>query len=80
MKQRAQRVKLYLTNHGVKEGLWFDPDGQHAVPMVLPGKGMRAILEWLKDEPKEALNIMDSGDDLCTIPSGDLLSLPADAP
>ena len=72
-------MKQYLTSHGVKEGLWFDPDGQHAQAMVIGAKGMRRIFDWLKDEPKEVVNIMDSGNDQCTIPNGDSV-IPLKAP
>ena len=41
----SQRVKRYLTSHGIRKGLWFDPDGRHGQAML--SVGQKEILRWL---------------------------------
>lgn len=45
----AQRVKKYLTSHGVRKGLWYDPDGLHGQALLVGGKGHERVMEWLKE-------------------------------
>jgi len=45
----AQRVKRYLTSHGVRKGLWFDPNGRHGQALITGGAGHNEILRWLKE-------------------------------
>ncbi|EGO01881.1 hypothetical protein SERLA73DRAFT_177462, partial [Serpula lacrymans var. lacrymans S7.3] len=44
----AERVKRYLRSHGVRKGLYFDPDGRHGQALTAGGAGHAAIMEWLK--------------------------------
>jgi hypothetical protein len=46
----AERVKRYLTSHGVSKGLWVDPDGIHGQALVTGGKGHTEILRWLQND------------------------------
>ncbi|KDQ56378.1 hypothetical protein JAAARDRAFT_36545 [Jaapia argillacea MUCL 33604] len=46
----AERVKRYLTSHGIRKGLWFDPDGRHGQALLVGGDGHSEILRWLHDE------------------------------
>ncbi|KAI0773436.1 hypothetical protein BC629DRAFT_1583095 [Irpex lacteus] len=48
----AGRVKRYLTSHGVRDGLWFDPDGHHGQALLSGGKGHTEILRWLAEKQK----------------------------
>ncbi|KIP10713.1 hypothetical protein PHLGIDRAFT_65260 [Phlebiopsis gigantea 11061_1 CR5-6] len=43
----ASRVKRYLTSHGIRKGLWFDPDGRHGQALLAGGKEHAEILRWL---------------------------------
>ncbi|KAK7695883.1 hypothetical protein QCA50_000521 [Cerrena zonata] len=45
----AARVKRYLTSHGIKKGLWFDPDGRHGQALLAGGEGHKEILRWLRE-------------------------------
>ncbi|KAK7060561.1 hypothetical protein VNI00_001327 [Paramarasmius palmivorus] len=45
----APRVKKYLTSHGVRKGLWYDPDGVHGQALLMGGEGHRRVMEWLKE-------------------------------
>ncbi|CAK5275613.1 unnamed protein product [Mycena citricolor] len=49
--QILQRVEKYLTSHGVKEGLWHDPEGQHGQALLTGSPGLKRIMQWLQDEP-----------------------------
>lgn len=44
-----QRVKRYLTSHGVRKGLWYDPEGRHGQALVTGGNGHAEILRWLQE-------------------------------
>ena len=50
----TQRVKRYLTSHGIKKGLWFDPDGHHGQALLTGGKGHTEILRWLRDSEDDS--------------------------
>ncbi|KAI0938058.1 hypothetical protein AcV7_003357 [Taiwanofungus camphoratus] len=43
----AGRVKRYLTSHGVRKGLWFDPHGRHGQAMLPGSPGQREVFRWL---------------------------------
>ncbi|KAI0796702.1 hypothetical protein C8Q75DRAFT_710801 [Abortiporus biennis] len=45
----AQRVKRYLTSHGIRKGLWFDPNGRHGQALLAGGAGHAEILRWLRE-------------------------------
>ncbi|KAG7096874.1 hypothetical protein E1B28_004280 [Marasmius oreades] len=45
----AERVKKYLTSHGVRKGLWYDPNGLHGQALLVGGKGHERVMEWLKE-------------------------------
>jgi len=47
----AKRVKRYLTSHGVRKGLWMDPNGRHGQALLPGSSGHVEILRWLQ-EPK----------------------------
>ncbi|KII95108.1 hypothetical protein PLICRDRAFT_120922 [Plicaturopsis crispa FD-325 SS-3] len=44
----AERVKRYLTSHGIRKGLWYDPNGRHGQALIRGGKGHAEILRWLQ--------------------------------
>ncbi|KAH7921825.1 hypothetical protein BV22DRAFT_1197913 [Leucogyrophana mollusca] len=44
---KAERVKRYLSSHGVRKGLYFDPDGSHGQALITGGPTHGAILRWL---------------------------------
>jgi len=44
----AERVKRYLTSHGIRKGLLFDPNGRHGQALLAGGEGHAAILRWLQ--------------------------------
>ncbi|EIW82122.1 hypothetical protein CONPUDRAFT_54478 [Coniophora puteana RWD-64-598 SS2] len=43
----AERVKKYLQSHGVRKGLFYDPEGGHGHALVPGGEGHSLIFEWL---------------------------------
>ncbi|PFH52793.1 hypothetical protein AMATHDRAFT_1836 [Amanita thiersii Skay4041] len=45
----SERVKKYLSSHGVKKGLRYDPEGRHGQALMAGGHGHTMILQWLKD-------------------------------
>ncbi|KAL5508303.1 hypothetical protein ACEPAH_5922 [Sanghuangporus vaninii] len=45
----AQRVKKYLTSHGVKKGLWYDPNGRHGQALLVGEAGINKVISWIKD-------------------------------
>ncbi|GLB33884.1 hypothetical protein LshimejAT787_0107680 [Lyophyllum shimeji] len=45
----AQRVKRYLTSHGVKQGIWYDPDGSHGQALLPGSRGHVEILRWVRE-------------------------------
>ncbi|KAI0702899.1 hypothetical protein BC835DRAFT_1320187 [Cytidiella melzeri] len=46
----AHRVKRYLTSHGIRKGLWFDPDGHHGEALLTGGPGHTEILRWMAEK------------------------------
>lgn len=50
----AERVRRYLSSHGVRKGLWYDPDGRHGQALLPGSPGHHAVIEWLQqDYPKK---------------------------
>lgn len=49
----SQRVKRYLTSHGVKEGLWLDPNGRHGQALLVGDKGINRVLDWIRNDPND---------------------------
>ncbi|EKM59225.1 uncharacterized protein PHACADRAFT_249515 [Phanerochaete carnosa HHB-10118-sp] len=45
----ASRVKRYLTSHGIRKGLWYDPEGIHGQALLSGGAGHAAIIRWLRE-------------------------------
>jgi hypothetical protein len=43
-----QRVRRYLTSHGVRDNLWFDADARHGQALMHGSAGHREILRWLR--------------------------------
>ncbi|CCM03181.1 uncharacterized protein FIBRA_05303 [Fibroporia radiculosa] len=44
----ASRVKRYLTSHGIRKGIWYDPNGRHGQAMLSGSPGHKEILRWLQ--------------------------------
>ena len=44
-----QRVKRYLTSHGVRKGLWYDPKGRHGQALITGSPGHLEIIQWLRE-------------------------------
>ena len=45
-----QRVKRYLTSHGVRENLFCDPNGQHGQALIRGIPALNEILRWLSED------------------------------
>ena len=45
----SQRVKRYLTSHGVQENLLYDPNGRHGHALLKGRPGHTEILRWLRE-------------------------------
>ncbi|KAF8195811.1 hypothetical protein K438DRAFT_1826557 [Mycena galopus ATCC 62051] len=45
----AERVKKYLSSHGVRKGIWFDPDGLHGDALKPGGAGHARVMQWLRE-------------------------------
>ncbi|TFK43461.1 hypothetical protein BDQ12DRAFT_702584 [Crucibulum laeve] len=45
----SERVKRYLTSHGVRKGLWYDPNGRHGQALIAGGPGHAEIFRWLQE-------------------------------
>ncbi|KAI1795198.1 hypothetical protein LXA43DRAFT_993885 [Ganoderma leucocontextum] len=45
----ANRVKRYLTSHGVRDNLRFDPDGQHGEALLTRSPFHNDIMNWLRE-------------------------------
>lgn len=45
----AERVKRYLTSHGVRKGLWYDPNGRHGQALMTGSAGHLEIIQWLRE-------------------------------
>ncbi|KAF5344126.1 hypothetical protein D9758_008873 [Tetrapyrgos nigripes] len=46
---RTERVLKYLRSHGVRKGIWCDPEGLHGQALLPGGEGIKLILEWLHE-------------------------------
>ena len=42
-------MKRYLTSHGVRDGLWYDPNGRHGQALLVGGHAHNEILRWLRE-------------------------------
>lgn len=49
----SERVKKYLTSHGVRKGLWMDPTGVHGQALLSNSAGHTAVMCWLKESPSD---------------------------
>ncbi|KAI5124921.1 hypothetical protein M0805_007349 [Coniferiporia weirii] len=47
----AKRIKKYLTSHGVRSGLWYDPEGRHGQSLLVGSRGIDVVIEWIKKNP-----------------------------
>jgi len=47
----AERVKKYLTSHGVRKGIWFDPTGLHGQALLSKSAGHTEVMRWLEESP-----------------------------
>ncbi|KAF8165274.1 hypothetical protein B0H34DRAFT_649014 [Crassisporium funariophilum] len=45
----TERVKRYLTSHGVRENLWFNQTGKHGEALTTGGEGLNKVLQWLSE-------------------------------
>ena len=45
----SQRIKKYLMSHGVRNGLYFDSEGQHGLALIPGTEGFNEIMTWLKE-------------------------------
>ncbi|KAF9076719.1 hypothetical protein BDP27DRAFT_1312478 [Rhodocollybia butyracea] len=45
----TNRVKLYLRSHGIRKGLWSDPQGHHGEALLAGGDGCRLVYDWLRE-------------------------------
>ncbi|KAL1946843.1 hypothetical protein VTO73DRAFT_14947 [Trametes versicolor] len=46
----ATRVRRYLTSHGIRKGLRFDPDGHHGQALLSISPVHNDILQWLQEK------------------------------
>ncbi|KIM46112.1 hypothetical protein M413DRAFT_303542 [Hebeloma cylindrosporum] len=46
----SERVKRYLTSHGVRKNLWYDSEGRHGQALMRGGAGLKEILRWLSED------------------------------
>ncbi|KIJ70039.1 hypothetical protein HYDPIDRAFT_104722 [Hydnomerulius pinastri MD-312] len=44
----AKRVKRYLSSHGVRQGMFYDPKGRHGQPFSARSPARAVITTWLK--------------------------------
>jgi len=45
----TERVKRYLTSHGVRNNIWFDPLGTHGQALYRGSSSLYEILRWLSE-------------------------------
>ncbi|KAF8897609.1 hypothetical protein BD779DRAFT_1432396 [Infundibulicybe gibba] len=45
----CERVKRYLSSHGIRKNLWIDPNGRHGQALIIGGPGHTEILRWLHE-------------------------------
>ncbi|THH10106.1 hypothetical protein EW145_g1537 [Phellinidium pouzarii] len=43
----SDRVKKYLTSHGVKNGLWYNPEGRHGQSLLVGSQGVKSVIKWI---------------------------------
>ncbi|KAJ7094688.1 hypothetical protein B0H15DRAFT_830514 [Mycena belliarum] len=48
----GERVKKYLTSHGVKQGLVYNPSGRHGEALISGGPQHAEVMRWLKASDK----------------------------
>ncbi|KAF8351387.1 hypothetical protein F5887DRAFT_1194857 [Amanita rubescens] len=46
----SERVIKYLRSHGIKKGIWYDPEGHHGQALIVGGPGHIEIIRWLKED------------------------------
>ncbi|KAI0832383.1 hypothetical protein BC628DRAFT_1310286 [Trametes gibbosa] len=46
----STRVRRYLTSHGVRKGIRFDPDGHHGQALLSISPSHNEILRWLREQ------------------------------
>jgi len=44
----GERVRRYLRSHGVRQGVRFDPEGQHGSALLAGSEGLQSVISWLK--------------------------------
>jgi hypothetical protein len=44
-----QRVKRYLTSHGVRQNIWYDPEGRHGAALMNGTRGHAKVMKWLSE-------------------------------
>ncbi|KAF9567350.1 hypothetical protein CPC08DRAFT_627082, partial [Agrocybe pediades] len=49
----SERIKKYLTSHGIRKNLWYDPEGRHGQALMTGGKGLKEIIGWLSENEEE---------------------------
>ncbi|KAJ7228587.1 hypothetical protein GGX14DRAFT_613710 [Mycena pura] len=45
----AERVRKYLTSHGITKNLWYDQNGLHGHALASGGAGHALVMRWLKE-------------------------------
>ncbi|KAF8974489.1 hypothetical protein BDZ97DRAFT_1647027 [Flammula alnicola] len=45
----SERVKQYLTSHGVRKNIWYDADGRHGQALMPGSPGLNEVLRWLSE-------------------------------
>ncbi|PPQ98493.1 hypothetical protein CVT24_003984 [Panaeolus cyanescens] len=45
----SERVKKYLSSHGVRKNLRYDPHGRHGEALIKGGAGLNEILRWISE-------------------------------
>ncbi|KAK7061796.1 hypothetical protein R3P38DRAFT_2831563 [Favolaschia claudopus] len=48
----AERVTKYLSSHGVRKGIWYDPNGLHGDALHSGGAGHTRVMQWLRETAK----------------------------
>ncbi|RDB16848.1 hypothetical protein Hypma_002467 [Hypsizygus marmoreus] len=46
----SERIKRYLTSHGVNGGIFYDPNGKHGQALLPGSRGRSEIFRWLREE------------------------------
>lgn len=49
LKTCTQRVEKYLTSHGVRKGLFYDPDALHGTALRSGSAGHTKVMQWLRE-------------------------------